>query len=109
MLGKRIAALIGAFCLAAVVTAADKPVPVPIANEVAAAQKVDPKDPKKVDPKDVKKADPKDPKKVEGKKLELRDDWPKVKGTLAQIVKVDADKNTADVILEDGKKATLTL
>jgi hypothetical protein len=56
-----------------------------------------------------------DPKKVDPKKedltkhLELRDDWPKLKGTLAKVVTVDTKKKTAQVQFADGKKADLNL
>ncbi len=60
-------------------------------------------DPKKVDPKKI------EPKKEEPAKLEIRDDWPKVTGTLAQILAADPKKRTATVETADGKKADLTL
>ncbi len=61
--------------------------------------KEDKKDPKKEEKKEDKKDDKKDPPKIE-------DSWPKVKGTLATIIKVEADKKSADFKIEGKVVAT---
>lgn len=63
----------------------------------------DKKDPPKEEKKDPKKEDKKEEKKDPPK---IEDSWPKVKGTLATIIKVEADKKSADFKIEGKVVAT---
>jgi hypothetical protein len=47
--------------------------------------------------------------KKEKKEDSFKDQWPKVKGSVAKILKVDVDKKTAEVELNDGKKMPLLI
>lgn len=87
-------------------------------NPIRLVQK-DKKDPPKEAPKDKKepaKETPKDkkdpPKEKPGEKKEpaekINDSWPKIKGTLATILKVDLDKKTVDFKM-NGKPTTLKI
>lgn len=68
----------------------------------------DKKEPAKETPKDKKDPPKEKPEEKKDPAKEINDSWPKIKGTLATILKVDLDKKTVDFKM-NGKPTTLKI